>query len=242
MGYGSARTLGAGPAPIEDSGRSVQMPNGVRAVQPLVPAYNAVRPPSVPAMTDLASPATEQSVMRRHKLTVEDFHKLGEAGVLLADSRVELFEGELVDMAPIGDWHAGVVAILTEVFVKGAVDTLVWGQGPVRFADDTELQPDVAILRRRADFYRSGTPQPADVLLLIEVADSTLAYDRGPKLDLYARHGIREVWIVNLRDRCLEVFRDPSPQGYRERFLHGSGDTAVAVGVPHIEVDVGALF
>jgi Uma2 family endonuclease len=192
-------------------------------------------------MSDLANPVAVPQPIRRHKLSVEDFHKLGEAGVLHAESRVELFEGELVDMAPIGDWHAGVVAILNEIFVRRAIGTIVWAQNPVRFADDTELQPDVAVLRRRDDFYRRSTPRPADVLLLIEVADSTLAYDHGPKLDLYARHGIREVWIVNLRDRLLEVFREPSSLGYWIQLQHGAGDLVSALDLPNVSVEVAAL-
>lgn len=193
-------------------------------------------------MSNLSNPVDILQPVRRHKLSVEDFHKLGEAGVLHADSRVELFEGELVDIAPIGCWHAGVVAMLTEVFVRRATDTTVWTQGPVRFADDSELQPDVTVLRRREDFYRSATPRPADVLLLVEVSDSTLAYDRGPKLDLYARHGIREVWIVNLRDQRLDVFRGPAPEGYRIRFEHGIRDLAFALERPDCPVDVATLF
>lgn len=193
-------------------------------------------------MSDLANPTDVPQPVRRHKLSVEDFHKLGEAGVLHPDSRVELFEGELVDMAPIGDWHAGVVAVLNETFARRAIDTLVWVQGPVRFADDTELQPDVTVLQRREDFYRSGTPQPADVLLLIEVADSTLAYDRGPKLSLYARHGIQEVWIANLRDRRLEVFREPSADGYRTMIHHSAGDFATALALPDFSLEVSTLF
>jgi Uma2 family endonuclease len=193
-------------------------------------------------MSDLANPVDVQQPIRRHKLSVEDFHKLGAAGVLHAESRVELLEGELVDMAPIGDWHAGVVAVLTETLVKSAAGAVVWVQNPVRFADHSELQPDVTVLRRREDFYRSGTPRPVDVLLLIEVADATLAYDRGPKLDLYSRHGIREVWIVNLRDRLLEVFRDPSPQGYRIHLQHGAGDLVATLDLPNVSLEVATLF
>jgi Uma2 family endonuclease len=104
------------------------------------------------------------------------------------------------------------------------------------------LQPDVTLLRRREDFYRSGTPRPSDVLLLIEVSDATLAYDRGPKLDLYSRHGILEVWIVNLLDRQLEVFRDPSPEGYRVRSQYGAGDFVAALALPDFLVEVATLF
>ena len=193
-------------------------------------------------MSDLASPTDVQQPVRRHKLSVDDFHKLGEAGVLNAESRVELLNGELVDMAPIGDWHAGVVAALTELLVKRAAHTTVWIQNPVRFAADTELQPDVTLLRRREDFYRSGTPVPSDVLLLIEVSDTTLAYDRGPKLDLYSRHGIQEVWIVNLPDQCLEAFRDPSAEGYRARSRYGAGDLVSALAMPALSVEVATLF
>jgi len=193
-------------------------------------------------MSDLATPTDVLQPVRRHKLSVEDFHKLGEAGVLNAEARVELFNGELVDMAPIGDWHAGVVAALTELLVKQAGQTTVWIQNPVRFTDDTELQPDVTLLRRREDFYRSATPTPSDVLLLIEVADTTLAYDRGPKLDLYSRHGILEVWIANLPDRQLEVFRDPSPEGYRARTQYGPGAFASPLVLPELSVEVATLF
>jgi Uma2 family endonuclease len=193
-------------------------------------------------MSDLATPTDVLQPVRRHKLSVEDFHKLGEAGVLHEDSRVELIEGELIDMAPIGSPHAGTVNRLVSL-VSGAVTTeVVHVQNPITLDDYSEPQPDLAVLKPRADFYRSVLPTASDVLLLIEVSDTTLAYDRGPKLELYSRHGILEVWIVNLPDGQLEVFRDPSPEGYRERAQYGSGDFVSAVALPELAVEVATLF
>jgi Uma2 family endonuclease len=133
---------------------------------------------------------------RRHLINVEQYYRMAEAGVLAPDARVELIEGEIIELAPIGSGHAGIVNFLQRKFDRTigehAVATV---QQPLRLGDRSEPQPDLMLLRPRDDFYRNSHPTAADVLLLIEVSDSTLRFDRGEKAALYARHGVCEVWI-----------------------------------------------
>ena len=139
---------------------------------------------------------------------------MGEVGILSPRDRVELIEGELIAMAPIGANHAGTVIALTDALaatMRGRA--VVSPQNPVQLSDRSLPQPDYAVLPR-PDRYRTAHPRPHEVLLLIEVADSSLEYDRDVKRALYARHGIRELWIVNLVDRDVEVCRSPGPDGY----------------------------
>ena len=128
----------------------------------------------------------------RHRFDVDDYYRMAEAGILSPEDRVELIEGEIVDMAPIGSAHGGTVVSLTELVARLVADgkVLVSVQGSLRLDRHNEPQPDLMLLRPRADRYRDSHPTAADVLLLVEVADSSLAYDRGPKLALYARHGV----------------------------------------------------
>jgi Uma2 family endonuclease len=151
----------------------------------------------------------------RRLITVADYHRMGEAGILSGADRVELVEGELVAMSPVGSPHAGAVNALNRLLV-GAVGArgVVSVQNPVRLDDRTEPQPDVAVLRPRADDYRVATPGPGDVLLLVEVADSSLGYDRAVKAPLYAAHGIPELWIVDLAAREVEVHKTPEVGRY----------------------------
>jgi len=151
----------------------------------------------------------------RRRLTVDEYHRMGEAGILTRDDRVELIEGELIEMVPIGSDHAGTVNKLNYTLML-ALGTrgVVAPQNPVRLSDRSEPEPDFAVLKPRADYYKSAHPTPEDVLLAIEVADSSLAYDSGLKRALYASRGIREFWIVNLIDRVVEVNRKPVGDRY----------------------------
>ena len=179
----------------------------------------------------------------RHKLSVEDYHKLGDAGVLSEDSRVELIEGELIDMAPIGASHVWVVNRLTKLLVSAVGDLgIVSVQNPVTLPPHSEPQPDFAILRPGADSASAGLPKADDVLLLIEVADTTLAYDRSTKLQLYARHGIREVWIVNLPDRLLEMYREPKDGAYRVKLERLANESASPAVLPTVKVGLTELL
>jgi Uma2 family endonuclease len=151
----------------------------------------------------------------RRKLDVAEYHRMGEAGILHEDDRVELIEGELVALAPIGSPHASTVNTLTELLVAAVGQRgIVAVQNPVRLDRHTEPQPDFAVLRRHDHRYRAMNPGPEDVLLLVEVADSSLRYDRKVKLPLYAEHGVPEVWIVDLEQREIEVWRDPADGRY----------------------------
>jgi Uma2 family endonuclease len=151
----------------------------------------------------------------RHLFTVGDYHRLAEAGILADKDRVELIEGELVDMAPIGSEHAACVGVLNRLLVLAVRERgVVFPQSPVRLDEHNEPQPDFSVLKPRPHGYRPALPTPEDVLLIIEVAASSLAYDRGLKLALYARHGIPEVWLVNLAAQEIEVFRKPTNGRY----------------------------
>jgi len=179
----------------------------------------------------------------RHRLSVEDYHKLGEVGILTEESRVELIEGELIDMAPIGGPHMGLVNRLNRLLVLAVGDLgVVSIQNPVTLPPNSEPQPDVAILKPGADSAGSAVPRADEVLLLIEVADTTLSYDRNTKLKLYAKAGIAEAWIVNLQSKCVEVYRDPAPAGYVEHSEVGSGRIVSPLALPTVQLAVAEIF
>jgi Uma2 family endonuclease len=180
----------------------------------------------------------------RHRLDVDDYHRMADAGILGKHDRVELIDGELIDMAPIGQGHAAIVSRLTRALVMaGDRISIVWPQNPVQLDRYSEPQPDLAILRYRADFYATGEPPgPADVLLLIEVADTSLAFDRRVKLPLYARAAIAEFWIVDVQRRVLEVHRKPAGDGYTETTTYRSGDQLALALAPGIVVELDLVF
>jgi len=174
----------------------------------------------------------------RHRLTVHDYHRMADAGIFSEDDRIELIDGDLIDMAPIGSEHAAVVNRLAEAFFMACAGrAIVSIQNPVRLDQSSEPQPDLAILRRRADFYATGGhPGPADILLLVEVADSSLRFDRTVKLPLYARAGIAELWVVDLKRRAVDAYREPAGNEYGETTTHQPGEKAALVLAPEIEV------
>jgi Uma2 family endonuclease len=181
--------------------------------------------------------------VRRHKLDIADFYRMAEAGFFPDGQRVELIEGEIVDMAPIGSAHAGTVgAIHHAAYTRAGSLATVVAQHPLRLSQDSEPQPDVMLLRPRADFYRGAHPTPADVLLLIEVADSSLRFDTAVKLPLYARHGIPEVWIVNLAARDIAVHRDPAGEAYRTLRVASRGEVLEAAALPGACFDVSEVL
>ncbi len=156
-------------------------------------------------------------LLRRHRLTVAEYHRMAETGVLAPDARVELIDGEIVDLAPIGTRHRSTVKRLLHLFSDAvARQAIVAVQDPVRLGDRSEPQPDLMLLAPREDFYASAHPVASDVLLLIEVSDTTARYDRIIKLALYARHGVQEVWIVDLDNRVMRVCRSPVGDAYTD--------------------------
>ena len=178
-----------------------------------------------------------------HKYTVEEYRVMGETGILSPDDRVELIDGEVVLMPPIGSTHQDTVDTLAETFVSRFARLLrVRIQGPVRLWERGEPEPDVLLLRRKEGFYRSGHPGPEDVLLAIEVSDSTLRSDRNVKIPYYAVHGIPEVWLVNLVEEVVEVYRDPTPEGYRDVARFHRGDTLTVAALPEVQVTVDEIL
>jgi len=179
----------------------------------------------------------------RRKLTADEFEKLGDAGILGEDSRVELVEGELIEMAPIGSRHAAAVNTLSMFFARAVADAaIVSTQNPLRLSQHSQRYPDLMLLQPRPDQYRAALPRPEDVLLLIEVADTTLEYDRESKLPLYAQHGIREVWLFDLDGKRLEIYREPSDAGYRRKLERRGTDTASPLALRAIVFSLPDLF
>jgi Uma2 family endonuclease len=168
-----------------------------------------------------------------HRFTVADYHRMAEAGILDEDSHVELIRGQIVDMAPIGAPHLGMVNRLTRLLPaildgRGVLSI----QNPVRLDDGSEPEPDVAVLRPRADDYETATPRAADVLLVVEVADTSLGDDRDIKAPLYAESGIPECWIVNLVERVVEVYRQPENGRYIQFRRVSAADVLDIVALP----------
>ena len=156
-------------------------------------------------------------VATRRRFTRAEYYRMAEVGILGDDDRVELIKGEIIEMSPIGRRHRAFVGNLNQLLaVRLAGRAIVWMQNPIVLTEDTEPQPDIAVIRRRAVSYREREAYAEDVLLLIEVADSSLAYDRSTKLRLYAEAGIPESWIVDCTTETVEVFRNPGPDGYRD--------------------------
>ncbi len=186
---------------------------------------------------------TRNPWVRRRPISVQEYHLMGETGILHEDDRVELIEGEIVAMAPIGSGHAGSSNSLTRALVMGVGDRGVVAAGnPVVLDDFTEPQPDFTVLRPRPDDYSSFTPRPEDVLLVVEVADSSLRYDHAIKLPLYARHGIPEVWIVNVPARSVEVFRRPVEDRYTEELRIGRDGTLAISMLEGVSIPVSAIL
>jgi Uma2 family endonuclease len=180
--------------------------------------------------------------VKRHRFTAREYRAMGEAGVLGKDDRVELVDREIIDMAPIGSRHLSCVVALTHLLVERAQGRFfVSVQNPVRLSERDEPQPDLTLLRRRPDPAAPGPPDPEDVLAVVEVSDTTLSYDRNVKLPLYARAGISEAWVIDLKANNVEVHSEPAPDRYRESRSCGSGDlvtsgVAEGLSVPVDEV------
>ena len=179
----------------------------------------------------------------RRCFSVAEYHAMGKAGIFAPDERVQLVDGEIFRMPPIGDWHASSVDIFANLFppqLDGRA--IVRIQNPVRLDAGSEPEPDVALLRWRDDFYQSGHPGPSDVLLVVEVADSTLDFDRNQKLSAYAHAGIPEVWILSRNDGRVEAYTDPAEGGYQRVRYVGRGESISPQAFPDIALDVGLLF
>jgi Uma2 family endonuclease len=179
----------------------------------------------------------------RYRLTVDQYYRMADVGVLAPDARTELIEGEILDMAPIGSRHAGTVAWLHRQLSRAVGDlAMVFTQSPARLSHITEPQPDVLLLRPRADYYRQAHPRAEDILLLIEVSDSTALYDYEIKMPLYASYGVREAWLVDLDAEQLIYHRAPLHGWYLETITGCPPGLTVLPSLQHTTVDLTQLF
>jgi len=179
----------------------------------------------------------------RRPFDVDEYHRMAEVGILTDEDRVELIDGEILTMSPIGHRHHYAVMFLTEALVRGLNGrAVVSPQGPIRLHRWTEPQPDVMLLQPPLTRYARGTAGPADALLIIEVADSSQYRDRVVKLPRYAAAGVREVWIVDVQAEAVEVYRDPSPKGYRDAGRAARGDRVAPEAFADLTLAVDDIF
>jgi Uma2 family endonuclease len=175
----------------------------------------------------------------RRRFTVDEYYRMAEVGILGEDDRVELIEGEIIQMAPIGLRHSSCLAELNRRLVPAIGDrALLWPGNPVRLPRDTEPQPDIVLLRPRTDRYARDAARPIDILLLIEIADSSYRFDRLVKLPLYARAAVAEVWIVDLNRDVVEVHRQPTATGYASFEPVTLGGRLAPVSLPDVVLDI----
>jgi Uma2 family endonuclease len=181
-------------------------------------------------------------VARRH-FTIHDYARMREAGILGEDDRVELLDGEIYVMSPIGPLHIALVNRLNKLLVTHvADDAIVSVQNAIQLDDYSEPQPDVAVLSPRADFYAHALPRPDDIYFIIEVADTSLGYDRDQKLPRYAEANIPEVWIIDVNQRTVEQYTRPSQGQYTQLNKILLGDTIQSFALPKITIATNTIF
>jgi Uma2 family endonuclease len=182
-------------------------------------------------------------LLTRHRLSVADYYRMGEAGIFAPDARVELINGEIIDMAPIGTRHGSAVKRLNSLLIAAVgSQAIVSVQDPLRLSDLSEPEPDLMLLKPRDDFYADAHPSAADVLLLIEVADTSARYDREIKLPLYARHGVPEVWIVDLEARLVRFYSAPAGDAYGQTSTTATPGRTPIAALPGSEIDLAQIL
>jgi Uma2 family endonuclease len=175
----------------------------------------------------------------RHRITVDEYYRMAEVGILPPDARVELIEGEIIDMAPIGSGHGGTVMQLDRLLQRAVGDrAYVLVQSAERLSDISEPQPDFALVKPRPDFYKKKHPGPDDTFLIIEVSESSLRYDLQVKAPLYARHGIPEFWVIDLNGRQVRFFRSPEAGQYGHVTSTGAPGVVAPVALPEVQIDL----
>ncbi len=180
---------------------------------------------------------------QRHAITAAEYLRMGEAGVFAQDARLELMDGEIIEMAPIGSRPAAVVNTLNALLVRRIADrAIVSVQNSLLLSDRTVPQPDLVLLKPSPDRYFSTLPAARDVLLMVEVSDSTLRFDLETKSRLYARAGIAETWVIDVVAQRLRVFRDPGVDGYRFNQEMSGNQRVIAEALPDAAIIVSELF
>jgi Uma2 family endonuclease len=182
--------------------------------------------------------------IQKRFVTIDEYHRMGEQGVFPLDARLELIRGEIIEMSPIGPRHAGSVRRFIRNFsARLSSYAIVDAQNPVEMREqESEPQPDITLLRLQDDLYSTATPTPGDTLLMVEVADSSLSFDRKVKMHLYAEAGIPESWLVDLNSETLFVFRRPSPEGYQDVRAYRRGESVSPETFPQVSFTVDEIL
>ena len=180
---------------------------------------------------------------KRYRFTRDDYHRMARTGILKPDVRVELIDGEIIQMSAMGSRHMGAVSRLNYFFLPRLLGAaIVQVQGPIALGDNGEPEPDIALLRYRDDFYAAEHATEKDALLVIEVADTSERYDRRTKLPLYARYGIPELWIVELNRDLVTRYLDPTPGGYATTRVFRRGESISPLAFPNVSVAVDDIL
>lgn len=176
----------------------------------------------------------------RRQFTVEDYHRMRDAGIFAEDDRVELLDGEVLLMSPIGPLHAAIVKRINTLLGQSPLGQYIVSiQDPIQLSDVSEPQPDIAILQYRSDYYGTAHPQPGDIMLLMEVSDTSLEYDLENKLPRYAESEIMEVWIIDIENQQIEQYYNPAHGSYRTKqtWLRGQSITSNTLSTLTFQVD-----
>ena len=180
---------------------------------------------------------------QKHKVSVSEWHKMGEYNIFPPEARMELIKGDIIDMAPIGRSHASCVRHLIKLFSERiGKAALLDVQNPILLGNLSEPEPDLVLLRPASHFYREKHPTAKDVFLLIEVSDTTVKHDREEKMPLYAADGIVESWLIDLNELQVEVYLNPTANGYANKRILGSDDILIPKQLPHIEIPVSDIL
>ncbi|EDN70444.1 Protein of unknown function DUF820 [Beggiatoa sp. PS] len=178
----------------------------------------------------------------KYCVNVSEWHKMGKHQIFPPTAKMELIEGEIIEMAPIGPTHAGCVFNLIELFASQKGKTAFLNvQNPIQLSNFSEPEPDVVLLRPNSQLYKQGHPTAADILLLIEVADTSVQYDRDTKIPLYASDGIIECWLVDLNAKIVEIYQNPTKNGYIDKQTFHSGQILIPTQLPHIKIPVSDI-
>ena len=191
----------------------------------------------------MSTPVSSALLKKRHLFSVEEYYKMALSGIFSEDDRVELIEGEVTEMTPISSKHALCVKRLNKLFSQLLGDNaIVSVQDPVRLDKYSEPQPDIALIRPPFEKYVSSHPSPGDVFLIVEVAETSYDYDRWVKVPLYGKHNIPEVWLIDLNDEKVEVFRNPFPEGYKVVETFFPDDTIPLSPFPSLQIRGKDIF
>ena len=207
------------------------------AIAPPLPA------PAAAAAAPVAALPPEPQIPKVRKFTVAEYYRMAEGGILAPEERVQLIEGEIIVMPPPSPPHSGTIIRSNRLLWSLAADQfLVCIQNPLHLDDVSEPEPDVMLVRSRADYYAAAHPTPADTFVVLEVSDSTLEFDRNRKAQIYGRAGVAQTLVLNLPEDCIENFTEPGPEGYGRHTLHRRGDKIRLIALPDVELAVEDLL